>query len=166
MRHIVVIAHNLRSTYNVGALLRTAEGLGVAMVYLTGYSPYPAAPDDQRLPHEAQKITRAIHKTALGAEDTQLWQYEPSVETVLAALKQDNYHLCAVEQTDASTPLPDYRPTSKTALLVGREVEGIEPSVIAQCDQTLEIPMFGAKESYNVTQAAAMALYHCRFMGR
>ena len=51
----------------------------------------------------------------------------------------------------------------KIALLMGREVEGVEPEVLAQCDGALEIPMFGKKESFNVVQAAAMALYHCRF---
>lgn len=49
--------------------------------------------------------------------------------------------------------------------MVGREVEGLEPEVLALCDLALEIPMLGAKESFNVAQAAAMALYHCRFAG-
>lgn len=164
MRQIVIIAHNLRSTHNVGSLLRTAEGLGVEMVYLTGYTPHPAVTNDQRLPHEVQKISRAIQKTALGAEATQHWRYEPDVQAVITQLKQDNYHVCAVEQTKTSTPLPDYHPTPRVALVLGREVEGIEPNILEQCDQALEIPMFGAKESYNVVQAAAMALYHCRFI--
>lgn len=163
MRQIIVIAHNLRSTHNVGSLLRTAEGLGVEMVYLTGYTPHPAVPNDQRLPHEVQKINRAIHKTALGAENTQRWQYQTDVQALIAQLQQDGYHVCALEQSKTSTPLPGYHPAARTALLLGREVEGIEPELLAQCDDILEIPMFGAKESFNVVQAAAMALYHCRF---
>jgi tRNA G18 (ribose-2'-O)-methylase SpoU len=34
---------------------------------------------------------------------------------------------------------------------------------LEQTDLQLVIPMFGQKESFNVVQAAAMALYHCRF---
>ena len=59
--------------------------------------------------------------------------------------------------------LPQYAPPQKIALLVGREVEGVEPDVLAACDTILEIPMYGSKESFNVVQAAAMALYQCRF---
>jgi len=51
MRTIVVIAHDIRSTHNVGSLLRTCEGLGVSAMYLTGYTPYPSTTDDDRLPH-------------------------------------------------------------------------------------------------------------------
>lgn len=163
MRDIVVIAHNIRSIHNVGSLLRTAEGLGVETVYLTGYTPHPGIPNDPRLPHEVQKIERFIHKTALGAEQTQPWKYELDVSTVIARLKRHGYRLCALEQAKTSTSLPDYHPDQRIAMLLGREVEGVEPEILAQCDRILEIPMFGAKESYNVIQAAAMALYHCRF---
>jgi 23S rRNA (guanosine2251-2'-O)-methyltransferase len=66
MRQLILIAHNLRSTHNVGSILRTAEGLGVTEVYLTGYTPYPETPNDERLPHLARKIQAQIQKTALG----------------------------------------------------------------------------------------------------
>lgn len=163
-RSIILIAHNLRSCHNVGSLLRTAEGLGVHMVILTGYTPYPLGSSaDERLPHQAQKIHRQIQKTALGAETGQVWQRHADITAVIANLKQQGYAVAAIEQAGASQPLPAYQPPQKLALLVGREVEGIETSVLDQTDQILEIPMFGSKESFNVVQAAAMALYHCRF---
>ncbi len=166
MRPLVLIAHNVRSAHNVGSLLRTAEGLGATQVYLTGYTPYPALPkgvEDKRLPHLAAKIDRQIHKTALGAETTQSWQHSPAIEPVLAALRQKGYSVAALEQTKTALALPDFRPPDKLAIIVGREVEGIEPEVLQQADLHLVIPMSGRKESFNVTQAAAMALYHCRF---
>ena len=74
MSDIVLIAHNLRSCHNVGSLLRTAEGLGVSKVYLVGYTPYPLGTgNDHRLPHEAVKIDKQIHKTALDAEKQMCW---------------------------------------------------------------------------------------------
>ncbi|MDQ5972185.1 MAG: hypothetical protein QG553_344 [Patescibacteria group bacterium] len=160
---IILIAHNLRSSHNVGSLLRTAEGLGVEDVYLTGYTPFPATAHDSRLPHIAQKVDRQISKTALGAETTQNWQQRDSIDDLVTELRAEGYTIAAVEQTGTAVALPSYQPPKKVALIVGREVEGIEPEVLALTDLQLVIPMFGSKESFNVVQAAAMALYHCRF---
>jgi 23S rRNA (guanosine2251-2'-O)-methyltransferase len=167
LRDIVLIAHNLRSCHNVGSLLRTAEGLGITEVILSGYTPYPLPIDkapDERLPHEALKLHKQIQKTALGAEVNQTWRHEPKLPEVLKALQEAGYTLAAVEQATSSLALPQYQPPQKLALLVGREVEGVESEVLALMDHILEIPMFGSKESFNVVQAAAMALYHCRFL--
>ncbi len=163
MRDIVMIAHNLRSTHNVGSLLRTAEGLGVNKVLLTGYTPHPSYAGDRRLPHEVAKITAAIKKTALGAETSQPWGYHHTILPVIAHLKKQGYVVAALEQTPNSRDLPKYHPPQKIAIIVGREVEGLEQEVLDACDLALEIPMFGKKESFNVIQAAAMALFHCRF---
>lgn len=162
MRSLVLIAHNLRSSHNVGSLLRTAEGLGVEKVYLTGYTPYPMQPNDARLPHLAKKIDTQITKTALEAEKT-LGTFEPDINKVLTGLKKGGFAVAAIEQAPQSVKLSDFQPPQKLALIVGREVEGIEPEILDLCDTILEIPMFGKKESFNVVQAAAMALYHCRF---
>ena len=163
MKELVLIAHNLRSCHNVGSLLRTAEGLGVSQVYLTGYTPYPLADQDDRLPHIAQKINRQISKTALGAETLQPWEHSADLAVVFDELRSAGYQIAAVEQSPTAISLPDFSPADKLALLVGREVEGVEPEVLALCDAILEIPMFGRKESFNVVQAAAMALYQVRF---
>ncbi len=161
MRSLVLIAHNLRSAHNVGSLLRTAEGLGVEQVYLTGYTPYPTQPEDKRLPHQISKIDKQISKTALGAE--KLLGVHNDINAVLADLKQSGFAISAIEQHEDSVELPKYQPPKKLALIVGREVDGLEPELIKQCETILEIPMFGKKESFNVVQAAAMTLYHCRF---
>jgi 23S rRNA (guanosine2251-2'-O)-methyltransferase len=164
MNSIVLIAHNLRSTHNVGSLLRTAEGLGVDRVWLTGYTPYPLQASDVRMPHIAQKLHAQIHKTALGAEELVSWQQSSELFTVLTQLKSEGYTLAALEQHPKSIKLSDYKPPNKIALIVGREVEGIEPEVLAQCDVIIEIPMKGQKESFNVVQAVAMALYSFIFL--
>jgi 23S rRNA (guanosine2251-2'-O)-methyltransferase len=164
MTNLILIAHNLRSTHNVGSLLRTADGLGVGKIYLSGYSPYPLSSTDDRLPHLAVKIDKQIAKTALGAEKTVEWEHSDDVESVIKLLKQDGYKIAAIEQAPNSIKLPDFKSPDKIALIVGREVEGIEPEVLELCDFILEIPMLGTKESFNVVQAAAMALYHCRFI--
>lgn len=164
MRDIVLVAHNLRSVHNVGSLLRTADGIGVSKVFLTGYTPYPVKPKDDRLPHLANKLTRQIQKTALGAESSQAWDHHEDIYDILKQLRQGGFVIAALEQSDNSVPLLSYKPAEKIAIIVGREVEGIEPDVLKEVDVIIEIPMLGQKESFNVVQAAAMALYHLRFL--
>lgn len=164
-RQLMLIAHNIRSCHNAGSLIRTAEGLGVYRMVMSGYTPYPARPAhlEDRLPHVAARTDRQIAKTALGAENWLHWDHADNIFRFLAQLKADGWLVAAVEQAVDSLALPDFIPAPRTALIVGREVEGIEREVLAASDTVLQIPMFGHKESFNVVQAAAMALYHCRF---
>jgi len=85
------------------------------------------------------------------------------VQGVIKNLKAKDYAVVALEQAQNSVKLTDYKPPQKIAIILGREVDGIEEEVISACDKVIEIPMFGKKESLNVVQAAAMAMYHCRF---
>lgn len=163
MRQLVLIAHNVRSAHNVGSLLRTGEGLGVARIVLTGYTPYPLQTNDARLPHIAERVNRQISKTALGADKQAVWSYTADPLAAIAKLKKEGYTVAALEQAPGALGLPGFTPPDKIALIVGREVEGLEPEILAAADRILEIPMFGHKESYNVAAAAAMALYHLRF---
>src|ERR1044072_9235775 len=117
MRDVILIAHNLRSCHNVGSLLRTAEGLGVQKVILSGYTPHPAHANDRRLPHESAKTTAAIHKTALGAEDMVKWEYHKDILPVIAKLQKDGYIVAALEQTDDSRMLPEYHAPKKIAIV-------------------------------------------------
>ncbi|MGF2565608.1 TrmH family RNA methyltransferase, partial [Ralstonia pseudosolanacearum] len=64
---LVVVLDNIRSTYNVGAILRTAEGFGASEIVFSGYT--PRVHDNALLPHLRAKLDKEIHKTALGAED-------------------------------------------------------------------------------------------------
>jgi tRNA G18 (ribose-2'-O)-methylase SpoU len=161
MRRIILIAHDIRSTHNVGSLLRTAEGLGVKSVYLTGYSPYPRTVNDNRLPHIYAKLDKQIHKTALGAEDSLSWHYREDIFELVMGLRQSKYKLVALEQNDKSIDLGKFKFEScpSIALIVGNEVKGLDKKILDLVDSIVEIPMRGSKESLNVVQAAAIALY-------
>lgn len=157
MPEIIIIAHNIRSTHNVGAFFRTADGFGIAKIILSGYTPYPTIDGDTRLPHFADKITRQIHKTALGAEV--MVPFERLDEPPLDELKAQGYRIVGLEQDERSVMLPDYQAPEKVALLLGNEIDGIYPELRAQCDDLIEIPMHGDKESFNVSVATGVALY-------
>lgn len=157
MVQIILLAHNIRSTFNVGSIFRTADGFGVKEIILSGYTPYPTYSGDTRLPHLAEKITSQIHKTALGAESTVPFHFE--LAPPLDELKKQGYRLVALEQDSRSIPLNQYKLPQKIALLLGEEVDGINADLVAKCDDIVEIPMQGKKESFNVSVAAALALY-------
>lgn len=162
---LVLIAHNLRSAHNVGSLLRTADGLGIERIYLSGYTPYPASADDERLPHLRAKITRRINKTSLGAEKSTSWSYEPDIFVLLTKLKSEKYTVAALEQTPSAVALHSYKVPDRIAIIVGREVEGIEKKVLDFSDVHIQIPMKGKKESLNVSIAAAISLYLVKLKG-
>lgn len=174
MPRITVIAHNIRSTHNVGSIFRTCEGFGVEKLILSGYTPYPdlaiqpTAPtcayidgevvlSDTRLPHIREKITSQIHKTALGAESLVPFEYHDTLD--LGTLDLAGYRIVALEQTAHSINLRDYHTPDRLALILGEEVHGITTDILSQCDDCLEIPMHGRKESFNVSVATGIALY-------
>lgn len=157
MPEIIVIAHNIRSTHNIGSIFRTSEGFGVKKIVISGYSPYPKCPNDCRLPYIADKLTNQIHKSALGAET--MVQFEHQDTPDLARLKREGYRIVALEQNDHSINLNDYKTPKKVALLLGEEVHGVTNELLDQCDDIIEIPMVGKKESFNVSVATGIALY-------
>lgn len=164
MKSITLIAHNLRSCENVGSLLRTCEGLGIDQVILSGYTPCPVMKNDPRLPHLAIKISKRISKSALGAENMVNWQHANNLAEKLQELKNDGYVIVGIEQDKRSINIKDIPVCDKIALIMGREVEGIEPEIIELCDIVAEIPMVGKKESFNVSIAAAISLYSVKYM--
>ncbi len=155
MKQLTVILYNIRSTYNVGAILRTCDCLGVEQVIFTGYTPFL----DKGLPHEQEKLRKQIHKTALGAEDTVAFS-RAEIGTAIKDLKEQGFCVVALEQGEKSLNLADSPELpEKIALILGEEVHGIPNELLAQCDQLLEIPMLGQKESFNVSVATGIALW-------
>jgi tRNA G18 (ribose-2'-O)-methylase SpoU len=152
---IVVVAHNIRSIYNVGSILRTSEGFGVTKMFATGYTPHY----DNGLPHVRKKLKQEIKKTALGAEEIIDFRYMPDVMELIDKLRADGFCIVGLEQDARATPLPDYH-HQKIALVLGEEVQGLTSELRNACDDLVEIPMFGQKESFNVSVSAGIVLYH------
>jgi len=166
MKEVILVVHNVRSAHNVGSLLRTADGLGIKEVILSGYTPYPYKLNDERLPHLAKRTDAQIQKTALGAEKSIKWRQDNQISSVLDELKAGGYFLLALEQTAGSKPLDKFKTRDKIALILGSEVGGIDSQILKRCDGIAEISMRGRKESFNVAAAAAMALYHLTFLDK
>jgi 23S rRNA (guanosine2251-2'-O)-methyltransferase len=160
---IRLILADIRSSLNVGAILRTADATGVELVYACGYTPYPHTGHDERPPHVSDANHRAIAKTALGAEETIAVRHLPDTLAALREARSDGFKIIVVEQAERSLNLYRYRQTDPIALVLGNEVTGVDQAVIDSADTVLELPMVGHKESLNVSVTAGIVLYQLRF---
>lgn len=157
-----MIAHNLRSVHNVGSLLRTGEVFAVDKVHVTGFTPYPTHPGDERDPKLQARQTRALAKAAAGAERTMPFERHDDVHELLDSLKATGYTVAGLELDPDAVDLAEYAPPEKVALILGDEVAGIAPELRDRCDVLLQIPIHGNKYSLNVSVAAGIALYSLR----
>lgn len=152
---MIAFLHNIRSIYNVGSIFRTADAVGIKKLYLCGITPGPV--DKYQQP--VQKLT----KVSLGAENSVAWEKVESTTKQITKLKNQGYKILAVEQSNHSVPYYQIKPTDdeldKIALVVGKEVGGIDPEILSQADQILEIPMRGQKESLNVSVAFGIVAF-------
>jgi 23S rRNA (guanosine2251-2'-O)-methyltransferase len=149
----IAIVDNLRSVHNVGSIFRTANAVGIQKIYLCGTTPTP-------LDKKGEK-RKDFAKVALGAEDALLWEYIETTEDCVKQCKQEGVYLIALEQSPTSV---DYKSVDilgkeNVAFIVGHEVDGVLPEVLALCDVVAEIPMLGTKESLNVTIAFGIGVY-------
>lgn len=142
---LILLAHNIRSTYNVGSFFRTADAAGVTKIILSGYTARP--------PH------KGITKVALGAEEMVPWECVKAPGAWLKKMKQQGYTVAALEQALESKNLLIWKPKFPLILILGNEVRGVSPALQKYCDVTLEIPMRGQKESLNVATAMGIAVY-------
>ena len=144
---IIVVLDNVRSLNNIGSIFRTADAFRLEAVFLCGICATP--------PH------KEIHKTALGAEDTVAWKYFNETSEAARFLKSLGYQLIAVEQTEKSISLEKFTIdlNKKYALFFGNEVKGVDQSIIDACSNSVEIPQFGTKHSFNVSVSAGVVLW-------
>ncbi|MEK7161609.1 MAG: TrmH family RNA methyltransferase [Patescibacteria group bacterium] len=148
-KEFYVIAHNMRSLLNVGSVFRTADAFGIAKIYLTGYTGTPANPVHKN----------KIAKSAIGAENWVAWEHKASVTRLIKELKSQNIKILGLENNVKAENINKFRPMFPLALLLGEEGPGINKKLLKLCDNVVEIPMLGKKESLNVSVAFGIAAY-------
>ena len=142
---LAVLVDNVRSLWNVGALFRTADACGVQRMILCGITGSPPRPE--------------ITKTALGAEEAVAWSYRADPVVALADLERDGYVPVAIESTPAAIPLASFPWPDRICLVIGNEVAGVSPQLLAACSRHAAIPMLGVKDSLNVAVAFGIAAH-------
>jgi len=150
-RRNVLILNDIRSAQNVGAIFRTADAVGINKIYLVGYTPAPL----DRFGRKRGDIA----KSALGAEETVLWESKKTVLPLINKLKKEKYLIIGIEQDKNSVDYKQVKLQAKNAFILGTEVTGIPKNIIKKCDVIAEIPMRGKKESLNVSVTTGVALF-------
>ncbi len=146
---LILILDNIRSAFNVGSILRTAESLGLVKVYLCGYT---ARPDHDR-----------VAKSALGAESKVAWEWVAHAEPLLLRLRSEQVRIYGLETAAKAEALEESTfPYQSSALLVGNERYGLEAKLLQHCHALIEIPAWGSKNSLNVAVSAGMACFEMR----
>ncbi len=150
-RSFAALLDNVRSAWNVGAILRTADCLGIAPLYLCGITPTPE--------------NDSVKKTALGAENAVPWEYARNAVELAKTLVKNGTRLWALEQDDRAVPLSETDwaaepgAEKRMVLVVGNEVTGVDPALLDLCERIVYIPMQGGKRSLNVETAFGVAAW-------
>jgi 23S rRNA (guanosine2251-2'-O)-methyltransferase len=142
---ITVIADNIRSSYNLGAIYRTAECVSARWMYLCGISSFPPL--------------NAFLKSSMGTEERVPYTLMHQTVDAIAQARKTYLPVIALETASPAKCLFDYRPTQPVAVILGNEALGIEENVLKLADEVLYIPVYGWKNSLNVSNAFTLAAY-------
>jgi 23S rRNA (guanosine2251-2'-O)-methyltransferase len=150
-KEINLLLHDIRSVYNVGAIFRTADAIGVSKIYLSGFTP---------LPVDRFGVARNdFAKSALGSEKTVVWEQVKSPTALISRLKKGGFQVIALEQDASSIDYKKVKPRGTSLVILGTEVSGISKTILKKADIIAEIPMRGMKESLNVSVSAGIVLF-------
>lgn len=146
------ILHNIRSIHNVASIFRTADGVGISKLYLSGYTPSPVDRFGRR--------RKKFQKVALGAEETIDWVAVDDIQNLIENLQSENLQVLACEPNQEATDYQEVSVKREPCFVFGNEPEGLPGEVIASCDQVIRIPMKGKKTSLNVAVAFGVVTYN------
>jgi tRNA G18 (ribose-2'-O)-methylase SpoU len=144
---LILVLDDIRSLHNIGSVFRTADAFLIEKIYLCGITATPP--------------NKEIHKTALGATETVVWEHQENVLEVIANLKKEGVTTLAIEQVESAVFLQDFQveKDKKYALVFGNEVYGVAQEAVAACDGCIEIPQLGTKHSLNISVSAGIVVW-------
>ena len=143
---LIIILENIRSALNVGSVFRSADAFPVEKIILCGITAQP--------PH------KDILKSALGATESVVWEYYLSASDIINKLKEENYLIYAIEQTDKSIMLNNFSPSDKKiAIIFGNEVNCVSNDALKLADGSIELAQYGTKHSLNISVCAGIVMY-------
>jgi len=146
-RSVVPVVEGLVNTGNVSAVMRSAEALGYQDVHVV-------KGDNERYKHS--------ERTAGGAQRwLDVWRWEGPAAGA-AHLRDAGYRLVATHLHADTVPIRELDFTEPTALIFGNEDAGVSDAMMAEVDAACEVPLPGFTESFNVSVAAAVGLYHAQ----
>ena len=142
---LVFYLHNIRSGFNIGSMIRLADGFNIQSVILSGYT--------------ADITNSQVKRASLGAEKNITILKENNNFAQLSTLIKNGYQPVALETASPNTELNQFHFNQKTILIVGNEKNGLDSNLLKLCDHIVKIPMYGVKNSLNVVSALSMTAY-------
>ncbi len=139
-----VVLESIYDRGNISAVMRSGEGLGFANFHVI---------ETQEKFKESQRVTQGADKWV----ETKKWK---STRECIQSLKSQGYKICVTHLDATSKPLHDIDFTGKTALVLGNEKSGVSQEMIEAADHRVIIPMTGFVQSFNISVAGALSLYH------
>ncbi|HVK60286.1 MAG TPA: RNA methyltransferase [Bdellovibrionales bacterium] len=142
--NVVPVFENLYDRGNVSAVLRSSEGLGYQCAHII------ESGDKFK---EANRVTQGADKWL----DVKRWK---TTTECVKELRHLGYQILVTHLDANAVSIADVDVTKPTALVFGNERDGVSPEMIASADKTVIIPMQGFVQSFNISVAAAIGLYH------
>ncbi len=147
--HLECAIDNVRSSYNVGSIFRSASAFSLKHLYLCGFTPTPGQ--------------LKVKKTSLGAEFLVPWSHQLNAIPLLEQKRTNGYRIYSIEASLTATSLLNYTvntPENKVLIVLGNEIFGIDPEIRQLSDAILQIPITGDKKSLNVATAFSIAVFY------
>ncbi len=140
----ILILDGLTDPRNFGALLRTAEAVGIRRVLI---------PKDRSV-----DVTATVAKVSAGAVHHLKIFRATNLRRAMGTLKEHGYWLVGLDG-DAPEQIYDRVYQERLGIVLGSEGRGIRPLILRECDYRVSIPMLGKVASLNVAVAGAVFLY-------
>lgn len=150
---LVVILDNIRSAFNVGSILRSADAAGADKVFMCGYTTLPSNPK--------------VLKTSLGSEQSVDWEHHCTTIGCIRYLHSQGFFIVAVENISKGVSMMQAEAHQQIGVILGNEIHGVSDEAMEMADEIVFIPQLGKKESLNVSVACGVILYeYSRKMGK
>ncbi|MXV37996.1 TrmH family RNA methyltransferase [Flavobacteriaceae bacterium Ap0902] len=146
-KEIILIAEDLQRPSNYGGLIRTAESLGVKQIIF--------------ISKEITELSTKMKRVSRSAEKNIKITFSDDILAILNNQKFNSYQKIALEFTNKSIPVHQFKTDSDKLILVcGNENKGISEDVLNTIQDTIKIPVYGTTSSLNVVVATGIALNH------
>ena len=141
---ILVALDSIQDPQNLGAIIRSAEALGIHGIILPK--------------NRTSAINETVAKCSSGAIEYLPISWVTNLTRGIEQLKEAGFWIAGIVP-DGNTPCYQQKFDTPMVLVIGGEEKGIRPLLKKSCDITLKIPMEGSLGSLNASAAAAVIFY-------
>lgn len=143
-RPTLVILDGVQDPQNMGAIIRSAEALGIQGLILPR--------------HRSALLNETVAKCSAGAIEHLPIAIVNNLVQTIEELKKAEFWIVGVD-AKGEKPCYDFKFDVAVALVIGGEEKGARPLVKKACDFSISIPMTGSLDSLNVSSASAILFY-------